>query len=195
MPHISIDNSSCIRCKKCIKVCPALIFEWDETKKEVALTKSTNCIVCGHCAAVCPTASVKHQNFPPEKVHRIDHQNLPNSEKMMLLCKSRRSSRVFTKDDIEITLLQQIAEAAHRAPTASNQQEVAFTLVTNKEKLKEIIDFTVDTFEQMIKPLQHPLLKPILKRTKPQFYRYIPLVKRMKKEVEAGNDQIGRAHV
>ena len=88
-----------------------------------------NCIVCGHCVAVCPTGAVEHSGFPAGKVHEFDYSDYPVPAQMMLLCKARRSNRAFTAQSVPEELLQQILEAAHRAPTASNAQQIGFTVV------------------------------------------------------------------
>lgn len=70
---------------------------------------------------------------------------------MMLLCRARRSNRAFAEKPVPEALLSQIVEAAYRAPTASNAQEVGFTLVTDPAKLRLITEFTLGVFGKALK--------------------------------------------
>ena len=189
---LSVRAESCIRCGKCVRVCPSKIFTQPVSGGEIGLQGIGSCIVCGHCVAVCPTGSVEHGDFPPQKVHPVDRELLPSPEQVMLLCKARRSNRAFTAKPVPEETLDRILEAAHRAPTASNLQRVAFTLVTDPDKLHAISAFTVGVFASILKKLENPLLKPVLKRIAPQLYGYVPHFKRLISEFDKGNDLILR---
>ena len=189
---LSVRAESCIRGGKCVRVCPSKIFTQPVSGGEIGLQGIGSCIVCGHCVAVCPTGSVEHGDFPPQKVHPVDRELLPSPEQVMLLCKARRSNRAFTAKPVPEETLDRILEAAHRAPTASNLQRVAFTLVTDPEKLHAISAFTVGVFASILKKLENPLLKPVLKRIAPQLYGYVPHFKRLISEFDKGNDLILR---
>lgn len=193
MEHtISINGDKCINCNKCVAICPAEIFITSTTK-----TPSTEhiekCIECGHCVAMCPTDAIYHSSFGTDKVHKIDFLNLPQPSQLLELIKARRSNRVFTKKSIPIETLKLIIEAGHRAPTATNAQQVNFTLVTSPQKLHEIGLFTINTFGSMIKKLKNPLLKPIIKMIfGAEVFKYAPIFEQMEKEFAEGNDKILR---
>lgn len=189
---LSIDIEKCIRCGKCVKICPSMILGQEKTGGEIRVLAPENCIRCGHCVAVCPTGAVVHADFPPEKVHAFDYKDYPAAEQMMLLCRARRSNRAFAEKPVPEALLSQIVEAAYRAPTASNAQEVGFTLVTDPAKLRLITEFTLGVFGKALKKMQHPLLRPLVKWAMPDALRYEPVFERLLREDAQGHDMILR---
>lgn len=190
MAQIQIDKNTCIRCGKCVRICPSALFALN-AGKEIEVC-ADNCIRCGHCVAVCPTNSIQHADFPEYKVHAFDRNRLPSAEQVELLIRSRRSNRAFSKERVPEDLLGKIIEAAHRAPTATNAQEVKLVLVTRPETLAAISRLTVDTFMSIVRKVENPLVKWWLKPVMSSGYRYIPVFKRLNDELEKGNDGILR---
>ncbi|MCC8035607.1 MAG: nitroreductase family protein [Rikenellaceae bacterium] len=188
---IVIDRVTCIKCGRCAAVCPSSVFDVGEDR-EIIVSRKENCIICGHCVAACPTFSVLHSDFPPETVHPVDAAMLPPAEQTLLLIRSRRSNRAFTKEQVPPEKIDLILEAAHRAPTASNLQQVEYTVVTDPAKLKTISRYTVDIFYAMVKRINNPVVKPIIKSFKPDVYKMADRMLRMKEIFDAGNDLILR---
>lgn len=189
---LKLNQNTCIKCSRCVQVCPATIFSQNEPKGSVEINHPAFCIFCGHCVAACPTASVEHSIFPPSKAHPVNKAELPSPQSVMLLCKSRRSNRGFSAKPVPMEMLDMILEAAHRAPTASNRQEVHFTLITDKEKLRQVIDYTVQSFASVVKTLKNPLIKPVLKPFMPGNYKMLRGLERLQTEYDKGNDLILR---
>lgn len=190
--RINIDQETCIKCGKCVRVCPSAIFTQEKSGKAIGLAHTESCIVCGHCVDVCPTGSVLHSEFPPEKVHVIDYEKMPTPEQVMLLIKSRRSNRTITKKPVPREMLEQIVEAAHCAPTATNAQTLSFTVITDPAKLRQVSDYTIGVFDSLAKLLLNPVVKCVLKPFMKDVYKYVPVFDRLKKEHQAGNDPILR---
>lgn len=186
---IQLDNLKCIGCEKCVAVCPALIFSSADSTPPT-IDSVGNCIVCGHCVAICPTNAISHIEFPEGKMHDINRSILPSPESVLEIIRARRSNRMFTDEAISQKSLAMIIEAAHRAPTATNSQKVCITVVNSLDKLTEVSQFTVNTFNSIARKLENPLLKPLLKRVVGNVYRYVPTFRKMKKEFEKGNDMI-----
>lgn len=186
-------RESCIRCGHCVKVCPSQIFEQEKAGAAVTLCKPENCIGCGHCVAVCPTGSVVHEAFPPERVHPVDYAALPTPEQVELLLAVRRSNRALRKSPVPQEMLDRIVAAADRAPTASNARQLGYTLVTDPDMRRGIIEYTLGVFGSLVKRLSNPLVRPWLSRLLPGVYRYVPVFKKMRREyTEQGIDRILR---
>lgn len=190
--EIKINKDLCIKCAKCVKICPSVIFEQGDDKSIKVVNEST-CIGCGHCVGVCPQNAINHSLFPAESIHKFSYNDYPSPEQAMLLMRARRSNRSITQKPVPKEALDAIVEAAYLAPTASNMQKMGFTLVTDKDKLKSITEFTLDVFGSIIKMVDNPFVRPIVKRFSPATYRYVPLFKKIKdKFYNDGQDMILR---
>lgn len=156
------------------------------------LQNKENCLVCGHCVAICPTGSVCHIEFPAEKVHEIDEAALPTPAQVELLIASRRSNRTFTGDPVPQDMLDRIIAAANRAPTATNAQQLAYTLVTDTQMLRRISESTLAVFGGVVRKLSSPFVKPWMSLLQPGIYRYLPVFKQMQHNYTEGKDPILR---
>ena len=183
-------NPNCTHCYRCVKACPSNIFLISDDKS-VQTTNEQRCIRCGHCVAACGANAVVHESFPPEKVHAIDYSKLPTPEQTLLLIRKRRSNRTFSSKAIPEEYLSQILEAAHRAPTARNLQNVEFTLVSDPQQINLITEFTLDTFMSSAKFVDNAVFRPLVKRFLPDIHKYLPMVKKMKQVYDEQGKDIG----
>ena len=190
MIAIQVDDKSCIKCSKCVKVCPAIIFKQDQKQSDIETQHIDHCIVCGQCVEVCPTGSVIHSEFPDHKIHKIDKELLPSPDQVMTLIKSRRSYRVFSKKTIPSEYLDQILDAAHSAPTAENYQKVQYTLVTDPDVLHQVSAATISIFSSIVKKIS--LVKPLLRLIYPQGYAELADLKSLTDDFVLGKDRILR---
>jgi nitroreductase/ferredoxin len=187
---IKINSTDCTRCYRCVKVCPSNIFSIAEDKF-VQVKNEKRCIGCGHCVAACASNAVIHSDFPTEKIHKIDISKCATPEQTMLLIRKRRSNRTFSSKPIPQEFFAQILEAAHRAPTAKNLQNVEFTVVTDPEKLKFIIEFTLKSYMSQIKIVDNFVLRPIFKKVFPNIYKFVPMFKKMQQIYDEQGKDIG----
>lgn len=183
----------CIRCGRCARVCPAAVFEQRREEGKVLAKRPESCIGCGHCVAACPAAAIEHEQFPPEKVHPIDRSGLPTPEQLRLLIHSRRSNRDLKREPVPRELLEQILQAAHCAPTASNLQQVGYTVVTRPDELRQVIEFTLDYMRRMVRLLNMPVLGALIRTFVKGANRYAATFERIIGEWEqCGLDRILR---
>ena len=98
---IKIDiRENCIKCGKCVAVCPVSVLSQDQKDKTIFVKRVTNCIECGQCAAVCPTRALQHSSFPATSIIDFTKEECPTIEHTMLLLKKRRSNRTFSSKEI-----------------------------------------------------------------------------------------------
>lgn len=57
--HLVVDNDVCMRCaeKFCTFICPADVYEWNETKCKMII-RYENCLECGACRIACEKNNV-----------------------------------------------------------------------------------------------------------------------------------------
>ncbi len=193
MKSISIDASKCTICHKCIRVCPAEIFIQAPKGISPKVHRIESCIQCAHCVDVCEDRAVVHEGFMDVDIRAVDYSICPEPKELLELLRSRRSNRALSTKAVPEASLRLIVEAANLAPTASNLQRVSYTVLTSKEDLQVVKDFTVDYYRSLLVKLRNPLLRPILKRMMGKLYsRYACSFSRMIESHESGGDPILR---
>ncbi|HBJ77045.1 MAG TPA: hypothetical protein DDY68_04390, partial [Porphyromonadaceae bacterium] len=184
---ISFDNEKCVHCGNCVEECPSGIIM--QTKGEVPYVEDVRrCIECGHCVSVCAKEAIHHSDF--QQVFSYRSEDLPKAESLLLLMKSRRAIRNFQEKPIPKDILSKIVEAGHTAPTAENSLSVRTLLITDKEKMKEISSFTLNTFGKIMGIVNSPIVKFVLKPLKPELYEKIGELRTMIENFENGKDDV-----
>lgn len=185
------SNDKCIACGKCIRVCPEFVLHFT-TNNHIENDPLRHCVRCGHCVCACPTQALQHSSFDYSKIHPFKITDRPSPEQMLLLCKTRRSCRNFTRQPIPKNFLEQIIEAGTYAPTANNARSFSFTVVTSPDKLKALSDFTVKAYSRVYHLLNHAPIIALLKLLKIDAVDYLPDLKEVLVQYEKGTDYIMR---
>lgn len=191
MNQITIDKN-CIRCGRCISVCPAGVFSKDAPTNALRVHHAERCIACGQCVAMCPPQALHHSAFPAESIRPFRQADCPSPEATMLLLKKRRSNRTFLQKPVPEDKLMHIAEAAHNAPTARNTQDVEFTIITSAEKLRQLCEFVTTTYQSALDKLNNPFIKPLLSKVRPELYNNVPVLQHVVDTYRKGDDCILR---
>jgi len=130
---VLIDSEKCIGCGSCVRDC---VGEHLYLDGGVVRAKTDSCPECGHCYAVCPNEVFSFIGYDtsetlcPIKLSDLD------PEILLTGIKSRRSCRQYRNEPIPDDVVKMIVEAGRYAPTASNKQDVHFSIL--KEKKDEI---------------------------------------------------------
>jgi nitroreductase/Pyruvate/2-oxoacid:ferredoxin oxidoreductase delta subunit len=135
-----VDKSKCIQCSRCRNVCSGVVIEYDSdgypAMKPFERFGWRGCWRCQHCLAVCPTGAISILGKRPE-----DSLPLPPAEMgtyMEQLIISRRSCRRFLDKNVDPALLDRILSAMAAAPTGGNAQGVEYTVIDDKDRVREI---------------------------------------------------------
>ncbi len=187
--NISV-KSNCIKCLKCIKICPSGLFKYNGDS--VCLENIDRCIKCAHCLCVCPAEAISHSEISSENLSKLDYSKYPNSEQARELLLGRRSNRAFTRDAIPSEMIDMVIEAAKAAPTASNTRNISTTLIIEQNDIEDITKFTIDTYSKVVKTLSNPIVKPLIKSINKDLYKSIDRLKELKAIYENGKDPILR---
>jgi nitroreductase/NAD-dependent dihydropyrimidine dehydrogenase PreA subunit len=161
-PTITRDADLCVKCGTCVLTCRASVYV-QETKGSIPeVINPGSCISCGHCVAVCPKNAIIHSEFPEGYVTPVNAENMPSSEEVLELLRTRRSIPVFKDTPVERQLIEGIIEAARFAPSQRNLQTTEFIVVRDKELLENIAQAVGNFLLDLLAKLRNPLMRRIL---------------------------------
>jgi len=132
---IRIDPARCTRCGLCVDDCTSRVFRMAAHGPVVHAPQ--NCNRCSHCLAVCPVRAIHHPALTsthPPRVRRASVQ--PQAVREAAL--SRRSVRRYKPDPVPRRIVEEILDTARYAPTASNAQNVHYTVITRRALLDAV---------------------------------------------------------
>lgn len=139
---IKVDKEKCIKCHKCINVCPFTVLGENEGFPVKRLDKT--CIECMHCAAACPEGAL---TFSGENAVSVEFAIEPvgetfadDLEKHVL---QRRSYRNFKDTPVDRDVLRRVLHLADWAPSAKNQHPHSWIVVDSQETIKAMMDAIV----------------------------------------------------
>jgi nitroreductase/NAD-dependent dihydropyrimidine dehydrogenase PreA subunit len=125
----------CTGCMLCVQECVAGV--WREVDGEPQPVYPQMCNACGHCLAVCPAGAVRHSLLDETGVRRVNRKRL-DPDVCAEIISTRRSIRRFKDQPVPSELIEKIIELVRFSPTASNTQNVAYTIVTDRNILEQV---------------------------------------------------------
>ncbi len=128
---IQIDQHKCIGCGLCVKDCVSGKIRMENGK---AVMRAQNCIECGHCYAICPAQAVSMPGYDTADCGSVVSMEEIDSATLLAAMKSRRSIRQFKKLPVEQEKIDMILEAGRYCPTATNAQNVAYTVLGSRQE-------------------------------------------------------------
>lgn len=138
--RFSVDISKCIGCGKCVNVCSGMVLELNKSgypqMKEFERFGWRGCWRCQHCLAVCPEGAISIFGKKPEDSLLPPPPEM--GEYMERLVANRRSCRRFLDKNVEPEIITGILTAMMAAPTGGNAQNVEYTVIDDKERVREI---------------------------------------------------------
>jgi nitroreductase/NAD-dependent dihydropyrimidine dehydrogenase PreA subunit len=194
MYTITIDNSRCVKDGLCAKVCPKGIFVQREKLAIPELLDEEYCITCGHCVAICRQSAISHSKFQPTAVRAIQSDQIPSTELVMELLKSRRSIRDFRDKPVEKDIIERIIDGARFAPSGHNSQSTEYLVVQDRDVLKQVSATAIEYLKFEIKRFGNPFFRTLAlladRESAESGLDEIPGFKRMIHRYESGADPI-----
>ncbi len=188
---IQINKDRCNRCLLCVRDCVA--GAWRAVNGEPIMAAPELCNRCGHCVAVCPRSAILHESLDYHQIAKTEADLLkPEVYRQIVL--GRRSIRQYKKTEIPPEIIENILKLAGHSPTASNKQNVAYTVISDKTILKDLSDsvfgFGKSLYEKSRKGLGKAVYF-ILKFLSPDTVaRYLDPMDYYIQEVDKGRDYI-----
>lgn len=138
--HFKLDRSKCIKCGKCINTCSGMVLVLDKdgfpNMKEFERFGWRGCWKCQHCLAVCPQGAISIFNKKADD--SLPPPPLEMGSYMERLVVNRRSCRRYLNQNVDPQIINRILDAMAAAPTGGNSCNVEYTVIDDKDRVKEI---------------------------------------------------------
>jgi len=124
----------CSNCKLCVRECVAGVWRIVDGKPEPI--DPDLCNRCSHCLSVCPMDAILHSGLDAGQIMKVNKKSLqPQIYHDIVL--SRRSIRQYKDTPVPRAMIEQIIDLARHSPTASNDQNVGYIVVTERELIRQ----------------------------------------------------------
>ena len=123
MVNITFDTSRCVKCGKCVNLCPSRHLVMTDAGPEA---KPGSCMGCLQCAAACPQDAVMNDGgraTVPEPFDTVE-----------ALVMTRRSHRRYRPDAPDRRTLQWALDRAAYAPSGGNRRPTRWAVVLGADK-------------------------------------------------------------
>ncbi len=128
-------EEKCSKCLLCVRDCVSGI--WRVIDGVPTPVDQDLCNRCSHCIAVCPRDAIRHTGLDADRTVGVNKKNLrPEVYRNIIL--GRRSIRHYRDREVPREAIEKVIDLARYAPTASNDQNVGYIIITNKKILSEI---------------------------------------------------------
>ncbi|MBD5391328.1 4Fe-4S dicluster domain-containing protein [bacterium] len=151
--HFSVDKSKCIKCGKCINVCSGMVIEFGgDGYPEMAEFERygwRGCWRCQHCLAVCPTGAISIFGKKPENSLLPPPPEMGDYMEQLIV--NRRSCRRYMDKNVEQNTISRILSVMAAAPTGGNSCNVEYTVINDKDRVKQIWNVAYSQMEEAAK--------------------------------------------
>lgn len=164
MGSVRIDRELCTQCGLCVQDCVRRVL-FQQPDGQIVVGDEAWCILCGHCVAVCPPGAISHSALGSEGFDDIPRESRLDLDNLRAFLRRRRSVRAYRDQSVPRSVLEELVEVARFVPTASNQQNVAFTIVDGRATIRRLADLTVDFYDRQLQGLREPSAVEALRAT------------------------------
>jgi nitroreductase/NAD-dependent dihydropyrimidine dehydrogenase PreA subunit len=180
-------DDKCINCKLCVRDCVAGV--WRVVDGKPTPVAPDLCNRCSHCIAVCPRDAILHSALDASQSVRVNKDSLqPNVYRDIIL--SRRSIRHYKDTPIPRGVIEQVLDLARYAPTASNDQNVGYVVITDKKLIERTAQGIFRFVNGLHERTKSGIGRFIVNATGLSKNRYIRLMDYTREETKSGRDFI-----
>ena len=196
MYAVTIDTELCKKDGLCAMICPDAVIQQDEkaTVPKISDEHMEHCIACGQCVAICPQGAISHSEFPATNIRAIQFEQMPTTEQVLQLLKTRRSIRAFRDKPLAKDTIETIIDGARFAPSGHNSQSTEFLVVRDRAVLNKVSAMVIEYLKFEIKRFANPLFRTLAlladRDLAESGLHEIPGFKRMIQMFESGADPI-----
>ncbi|MFX0105521.1 MAG: nitroreductase family protein [Candidatus Hodarchaeota archaeon] len=146
MPILGIDYEKCSNCNLCLTTC--LLFRKDREQNKVILVDNPKyqCNLCGQCIARCPEDAILYDGigeaFTYEGVEKPE--TIASYDTIYKFLSANRSIRLYKNKKVPSDILKKVFEAMSRAPTADNKRLERFSILSDRDKIKNLNDAVLE---------------------------------------------------
>lgn len=138
--HFLLDKNKCTKCGRCINTCSGMVLDFgpDGYPEMKAFERFgwRGCWKCQHCLAVCPQGAISI--FDKKAEDSLPPLPPEMGRYMEQLVVNRRSCRRYLDRDVDPKIISRILDALSAAPTGGNSCNVEYTVIDDKERVREI---------------------------------------------------------
>jgi nitroreductase/NAD-dependent dihydropyrimidine dehydrogenase PreA subunit len=194
MYEIKIETERCKKDGLCAKVCPKSIFVQRKKLAIPELVDEEGCIACGQCVAICRQNAIGHSEFSSTTIRAIQFEQMPTTEQVMTLLKTRRSIRSFRDKPLPNDTIERIIDGARFAPSGHNSQSTEFLVVQDRDLLNQVSAMVIEYLKFEVNRFANPLFRTLAlladREMAESGLHEIPGFKRMIQMFESGADPI-----
>ena len=145
-----LEKDKCVKCGKCINTCSGMVLEFGKDgypyMKDFERFGWRGCWRCEHCLAVCPAGAISVFNKNPQD--SLPPVPAKMGEYMERLVSNRRSCRRFLDRNVDPETIDSILKAMCNVPTGGNAMEVEYSVIDDKDRVREIRDTAYQIMEE-----------------------------------------------
>lgn len=178
-------EDKCSSCRLCVRECVAGVWRIVDGRPEPA--DQNLCNRCSHCVAVCPRDAIRHDGLDPEQIVEVNSKNLqPEVYRDIIL--GRRSVRQYKDMAVPRDVIEQVIGIARYAPTSSNNQNVGYIVITDKDIINKAAGRILSVALKMFNLSNRGIGRLLVRISGLSENRYIKMMDYVKSE----NDETGR---
>ena len=194
--EVLIDRESCTACGICVQVCKGGPLYMEDNQLRVDQSQGFGCIACGACVAVCPTDAIRVSGrdlFPEDVIPLPPAAERSTYEAFNALLVSRRSTRAFTRQEVEPEVIDRILASASTAPAGIPPSDVSVLVFRSRDSIPALRDDLIGAIKywpMIFSPGLMKILRPFIgKANADMFAGFIgPAVKKFLEKHAEGLD-------